>query len=222
MAKLLVLKLFQEFNDRQLVYTNDILTHSTITTKNLNNTIDQMQATHVNRLPLIMQWDINTENSQTQSQINAIRNRIDNLNLDDSYTEVTQVSLERLILEKKVESTKRVGNILNTFLGDLGTEHNQLGSFRDRLVDRNNILKNIHLDLVRTNVELQREIDNATNDLNNNGNGDTHSNNNGNGDNDNNSGNGSGGGTGTNNNGSIIDDYANPNLEQASFMDPED
>lgn len=156
----LVLLCFRDINRRQKQISDDTLSINSQVTMMVNNKINRLQLNHFNGLLPHQKDAAINEISENLLNKNMINQFINNLDIDDPSTEPTEIRLDRIKLEREVETSTKIGNILTHVVGDLGPDYNRLKRIREHLVNRNRILTEQHIDHVNTGLELDTLIEN--------------------------------------------------------------
>lgn len=160
-----VLLCLREINSKQKQISDDTLIINTQVTKMVNHKINDIQVSRFNELlphQKAVAMDQVIDNYSSRAVLNEF---INNLDINNPITEPTEIRLDRIKLENDVETSRRVGNLLNQVVGSLGPEHDRLKSIRELLVRRNNILTEQHIDHVNTGLEIDRLIENNSGSL---------------------------------------------------------
>ena len=157
---LLVLLCFRDINRKQKQISDELLSVNSQVTRMVNRRIDVVQYSYCNQLLPHQIEVVGNEYGQSLISKTMINEFINNLDIDDPTTESTEVRLDRIKLEKEVDTTNKAGNILDFVVGDLGPEYNKLKTIRQHLFNRNRMLTEQHIDNVNTGIELDKLIDN--------------------------------------------------------------
>jgi len=180
-----VVSLLREINEKQKDLSHSTLVFNSKVSNMVNNRIGEIQSQYLTSLYPHQRQAVREELIDSRSNIETIDGYIESINLNDPSTEVTETRLDRIKYESQVESTKKVGNLLNHIFGNLGSEYNKLTGMRDRLNKAHGKYTELHIDNVNAGLELDKLTE-------------------------------------ENNRGSLVSDYADPNTEMPSYMDPED
>lgn len=154
-----ILSLLRQIVDRQKNVSSEILYTNYRVTKLVNNKINEIQIGHLNNLSEDKQKAAAVEYATTLLHNRSINNLVDSLDIDNPTTEPTETRLNRFKLEREIEASNIVENILQEVVRDLGPEYNRLKKVREYLDNRNNQLIEQHIDLVNKGIEIDRLIE---------------------------------------------------------------
>lgn len=183
--KLSFVSLLRVINEKQTDLSHSTLLFNSKVSNIVNNRIGEIQSQYYTSLYPYQRQAVTRELINSRHNIETIDGYIESINLNDPSTEITETRLDRMKYESQVESTKKVGNLLNHIFGNLGSEYNKLTGMRDRLNKAHGKYTELHINNVNAGMEIDKLIE-------------------------------------ENNRGSLVSDYADPNTEMPSYMDPED
>ena len=184
------------------VLSDEAYLQNSIAVRKTNQRINEIQDERSQDLDQFHRDEINGIIIKNLEERQEYDKKINELNLDDPSSEPTQATLYHEKLSNDVEMSKKIGNILDYVKGNLpgeaGVRYDTFKIMRDDLLEANKAYLDIHLDIYNYLILFIRNQNNNDNNKDNNiNNPDT-------------------------NKGSLIDDYADPNLDQPSYTEPED
>lgn len=94
-------------------------------------------------------------NVNTKKEINEFINSLD---IDNPITEPTEIRLDRIKLEKSLQSTERLTNLFESVVGDLGQDYEKLKGAKNFLNGRNEELTEKHVSNINTGIEIDKAI----------------------------------------------------------------
>lgn len=153
-----ILKCLQQINDKQKIMSDELLLNSTRVTYVVSNKIDDIHRAHYHTLSSQQRHAAGEEVRDYFMARTLIDIFTESLDIEDATTEPTEMRLNRVNLENKIETSKRIGNMLSFTANDLGPEHKRLFELRENLSMANENLVNKHIDNVNVGIELEKEI----------------------------------------------------------------
>lgn len=158
--KNLVLLCFRDINRKQKEVSDETLSLNTQVVKMVNRKINNIQFNNINNLHPHQRAAVVDELADNATNRAITNDFINSLSTDDPSTEPTEIRLDSHNLEKEVETSRRIGNIISFIVGDLGPEYKRLKTVREHLLSRNRLLTEQHIDHVNTGLEIEKLIDN--------------------------------------------------------------
>ena len=154
-----ILESLRVINDDQKRVSDELLTTNSGITKMVNSRILEVQAHYFNNLSSNQQQAVIDEISKERYHNAGLSDLIELLDINNPVTEPTEIRLDREKLSNSSETTRKIGNLLDLVVGDLGRYYNTLTRSRDYLDSRNALLTEQHIDNINTGIEIDKEIE---------------------------------------------------------------
>ena len=163
--KYLALLCFRDINQKQKEISNELLNINTSINRAINDRIREIQINKINQLPPEQKSEVMNELTIDAGYSVMIDQATQGLNIDDPTTEPFEMQLGGLKIEQRVITSRKVENIITRTLGDFDSYYNWLKRLRENALDRNKILREQHIDHVKTGIELNKLIENSQGSL---------------------------------------------------------
>lgn len=166
------------------------------TFRSINEGFKDIQQANTDNLPGFLIDQIERKRAEDEIAARFINNAERNINLDDPKSEVDEYEIHKARVELEIQFTVLAHNLLTSFLGPLGENYDTVKEARDAAGEQAINAIDDHIANVKEGLAIDEALGNMSDSSDNDGS--------------------------DNDGGSLVDDYADPNLDQPSHMDPED